>query len=192
MPRDMVDLVFEKAERIATSPQTPENHKGKSKKFPGRRFHVLDWHVIYEINRNRVFILSCYHRPWRRCIEMSIQIIERDRKPEWAVIPYEIYQVLVEDSEILQDIRDYEAAKKAMESEEELIPSDVVNAILTGERPIKVWRKYRGFTQQQLSSMAGITKAYLSQIETGKRTGTTDVLTKIAKSLGLALDDIVV
>ena len=123
---------------------------------------------------------------------MSIQIIERDRKPEWAVIPYEIYQVLVEDSEMLQDMRDYEVAKKAMESEEELIPSDVINAILTGERPIKVWRKYRGFTQQQLSNMAGITKAYLSQIENGKRTGTTDVLTNIAKSLGLALDDIVV
>ncbi|MFO8011510.1 MAG: helix-turn-helix domain-containing protein, partial [Dehalococcoidia bacterium] len=33
-------------------------------------------------------------------------------------------------------------------------------------------------------------KAYLSQIETGKRIGTTDVLTNIAKSLGLTLDDI--
>jgi len=122
---------------------------------------------------------------------MSVQIIEKDRRPEWAVIPYEIYQVLVEDSELLQDIRDYEIAKKAMESDEELIPSDVINAILTGEKPIKVWRKYRGMTQQQLASAAGITKAYLSQIETGKRTGTTDVLTNLAKALGLTLDDIV-
>ncbi|MFO8010749.1 MAG: helix-turn-helix transcriptional regulator [Dehalococcoidia bacterium] len=121
---------------------------------------------------------------------MSVQIIEKDRKPEWAVIPYEIYQVLIEDSEMLQDIRDYERAKKAMESEEELIPGNVVNAILAGEKPLKVWRKYRGMTQQQLADMAGITKAYLSQIETGKRIGTTDVLTNIAKSLGLTLDDI--
>ena len=192
MQEDMADLVFEKLDRIANEPQTSSNHKGKVKKFPGRRLHVLDWHVIYELNGNRIIVLCCHHRPWRRCIEMSIQIIEKDRKPEWAVIPYEIYQVLVEDSEMLQDMRDYEVAKKAMESEEELIPSDVIDAILSGERPIKVWRKYRGFTQQQLASMTGITKAYLSQIETGKRTGTTDVLTNIAKSLGLALDDIVV
>jgi len=191
MPEDMSQLVLQKLERLASGPQPVQPRTTKGKKFPGRRLHVLDWHVLHETTRDRVIVLCCNHRPWRRCIEMSVQIIEKDRRPEWAVIPYEIYQVLVEDSEMLQDIRDYEIAKKAMESDEELIPSDVINAILTGEKPIKVWRKYRGMTQQQLASAAGITKAYLSQIETGKRTGTTDVLTNLAKALGLTLDDIV-
>ncbi|MFO8101340.1 MAG: helix-turn-helix transcriptional regulator [Dehalococcoidia bacterium] len=121
---------------------------------------------------------------------MTVQIIERDRRPEWAVLPYEMYQQLLDDAETLQDIRDYEIAKKSLQSEEELIPSNVTYAILDGEKPIKVWRKYRGMTQRELSDKVGITKAYLSQIETGKRAGTTDVLSKLAKALGLTLDEV--
>jgi DNA-binding XRE family transcriptional regulator len=123
---------------------------------------------------------------------MNVQIIEKDGKPEWAVIPYEIYQRLVEDAELLRDIRDYEGVKKSIEDGEELIPSKITYAILDGDNPIKVWREYRQFTQQQLADRAGISKAYLSQIESGKRTGTTEVLSAIARALNLSLDDIVV
>lgn len=124
---------------------------------------------------------------------MNIQIIERDGKPEWAVIPYEVYLQLTEEAEMLQDIRDYDAARATVErGEEELIPSDVVYAILDGENPIKVWREYRKLTQQQLAEAVGISTPYLSQIETSKRTGTTEVLTTIAKVLKVSLDEIVV
>lgn len=124
---------------------------------------------------------------------MNIQIIERDGQPEWAVIPYELYLRLAEDAEMLQDIRDYDAVKALVErGEEELIPSEVVYAILEGESPIKVWREYRKLTQQQLAEAAGISTPYLSQIETSKRTGTTEVLTAIAKILQVSLDEIVV
>jgi len=123
---------------------------------------------------------------------MSIQVIERDGKPEWAIVPYETYLRLVEEAEMLQDIRDYDAAKVAVErGEEELIPAEVTYAILDGENPVKVWREYRGFTQQQLAEASGISTPYLSQIETNKRTGTTDVLLAIAKVLKVTLDDIV-
>lgn len=53
---------------------------------------------------------------------MNVQVIERDGKPEWAVIPYEAYRRLVEESEMLQDIRAYNEAKKAIEEGEDLIP----------------------------------------------------------------------
>jgi DNA-binding XRE family transcriptional regulator len=123
---------------------------------------------------------------------MSVQLIKKDGKPEWAVIPYADYQRLLEAVEILQDIRDYDEAKKAIEGGEELVPSELVYAILDGENPIRVWREYRGLTQQQLADAAGVSTPYLSQIESGKRKGTTKVLSAIAKVLGLALDDIVV
>jgi DNA-binding XRE family transcriptional regulator len=123
---------------------------------------------------------------------MSIQVIERNGKPEWAVVPYETYVRLVEQSETLQDIRDYDSAKVALErGEEELIPSEVVYALLDGQNPIKVWQEYRGLTQQQLAEAAGISVPYLSQLESGKRKGSTEVLTAIAKILKLSLDDIV-
>ena len=122
----------------------------------------------------------------------NIQLIERDGKPEWAVLPYEEYLALLEQAEELEDIRDYDAAKAALErGEDELIPGEVVYAILDGENPIKVWREYRGLTQQQLADKAGISKPYLSQIETGKRKGATDILSAIAKALNVSLDDVV-
>lgn len=94
---------------------------------------------------------------------------------------------------MLQDIRDYDLVRALVEQgEEELIPSDVLYAIMDGENPIKVWRDYRQLTQQQLAEAAGISTPYLSQIETGKRTGSTEVLTSIAKALKVTLDEIVI
>lgn len=124
---------------------------------------------------------------------MSVQIIERNGKPEWAVIPYKAYLQLVEQAEALQDLRDYDSAKEALNrGEEELIPEEMVYALLDGKNPIKVWREYRGLSQSQLAKAAGISVAYLSQLETGKRKGSTEVLIAIAKVLELSLDDVVV
>jgi transcriptional regulator with XRE-family HTH domain len=62
---------------------------------------------------------------------------------------------------------------------------------MDGAHPIRVWRQHRGLTQQQLAKAAGISVPYLSQIESGKRQGSAEVLAAIAKELGLSLDDIV-
>ena len=95
------------------------------------------------------------------------------------------------DLEMLQDIQDYDAAMQAIAECEELIPSEVVYALLDGENPIRVWREYRGMTRQQLAKVAEISVPYLSQLESGKRKGSTNVLGAIAKSLDLTLDDLV-
>ncbi len=122
----------------------------------------------------------------------EIQIIERDGKPEWAVLPYEEYLQLLDQSELLEDIRDFDVINAAIDRrEEELIPAEVVYAILDGGNPIKVWREYRELTQQQLADTAGISKPYLSQIETGKRMGTAEILSAIAKALDVSLDEVV-
>jgi DNA-binding XRE family transcriptional regulator len=122
---------------------------------------------------------------------MSVQVIERDGKPEWAVIPYEEYERLVEEAEMLRDVRAYDEAKQAIAAGEELVPSEVTYALLDGGHPVRVWREHRGLTQQQLAEAAGISVPYLSQIESGKRRGSAGVLAAIAKELGLSLDDIV-
>jgi len=121
---------------------------------------------------------------------MNLQVIEKAEKPEWAVIPYETYQRLAADAEMLQDVQDYDAAKQAVAAGEELVPGEVTYAILDGRNPIKVWREYRSFTQQALAKQAKISAAYLSQIESGKRKGTTAALAAIAAALGLTLDDV--
>ena len=67
---------------------------------------------------------------------MNVQIIERDGNPEWAVIPYKEYMRLVAKAEMLQDVQAYDAALQAVaEGAEELIPAQIVYAILDGEHP---------------------------------------------------------
>jgi DNA-binding XRE family transcriptional regulator len=122
---------------------------------------------------------------------MNVQVIEKNGKPEWAVIPYQEYQRLVEEAEMLHDVRAYDEAKQAVAEGEELIPSHVTYAILDGGNPVRVMREHRGLTQQQLAETAGISVPYLSQIEAGKRRGSTTVLAAIARVLGLTLDDLV-
>ena len=121
----------------------------------------------------------------------NVQLILKEGQPEYAVLPYNLYTQLVNDAEMLQDVRDYDEAKQAIANGEELIPSHVVYAIIDGENPIKVWREYRGLTQQELAKTAVISPSYLSQIETGKREGTTAVLQSIARAMNLTLDDVV-
>ena len=123
---------------------------------------------------------------------MSIQVIERNGKPEWAVLPYAEYMKLVEQAEMLEDTRDYDTAKAAIErGDEELVPAEVVYAILDGQSPIKVWREYRRLRQHQLAKAAGISVPYLSQLESGKRKGSAAILTALSKALKVSLDEIV-
>ena len=75
--------------------------------------------------------------------------------------------------------------------DEELVPAAIVNAILDGENPVRVWRQHRGMSQVQLAEAADISQAYLAQIETRKREGTLGLYRSLADVLGVDLDDLV-
>jgi DNA-binding XRE family transcriptional regulator len=123
---------------------------------------------------------------------MSIQIIKQGNQPQWAVVPYDAYLELVEKAEMLQDIQDYDSAKAAIDSgADELIPSEVVHAILDGKNAIRVWREYRGLSQQETVHITEISVPYLSQLETGKRNGSLEVLSALANALNVSLEQIV-
>lgn len=121
---------------------------------------------------------------------MNVQILEKNGQPEWAVIPFAAYQEMLAKLEMVEDIRDYDAAMQRIITGEEVVPASTVDALLDGQNPIRVWRDHRGWTQQQVADKAGISKPYLSQLESGKRTGTTDVMARLAAALDLDLDDL--
>ncbi len=118
----------------------------------------------------------------------KIQIIERDGERLFAVIPWDEYERIRDALEMAEDVRLYD---EAVARGDEFFPIEVVDRLLGGENPIRVFRGHRGMTQRQLAKDVGIDPAYLSQIETGKRTGSTRVLRAIATALGVDLDDIV-
>ena len=120
---------------------------------------------------------------------MSVQIIEKNGKPEWAVIPFKEYQKLQEALEDAEDIRDIDRSIKAMQDGREVtIPGEVTFAILDGTSPIRAWREHKNIKMNELSKKVGISPAYLCQIENGKRNPTIDTLKAIARELNIDID----
>ncbi len=119
---------------------------------------------------------------------MSVQFIEKNGKKEFAVVPFEDYEKLIAIAENKADEADVLAFRS---SNEETSPASVVNALIAGENPVKVYRKHRGMTQQALADAIGKSKIYISKIEAGDRQGGVDVLSNIAQALNIDLDDLV-
>ena len=115
---------------------------------------------------------------------MNIQIIEKNGKPEWAVIPFKEYEKIQAALEDAEDIKDIEENLKAIqEGKETTIPGEITFAILDGTNPIRAWREYKKIKMNELAQKVGISSAYLSQIENNKRNLTIDTLKAIAKEL---------
>lgn len=52
-------------------------------------------------------------------------------------------------------------------------------------------RTEKGYTQERLAYESGISKGYLSEIESGKKSPTVRTITKLAETLEISLADIV-
>ncbi|HBM88330.1 MAG: helix-turn-helix transcriptional regulator [Parvibaculaceae bacterium] len=106
----------------------------------------------------------------------------------YALVPVADYEQLKRAAE---DIVDIKAANEALLGDRaDLIPAEVVHRIADGENPVRVWREHRGLKGVELARAAGISPAYLSEIETGKKDGTFRTMTAIGHCLGLPLDDL--
>lgn len=122
---------------------------------------------------------------------MSEQIITTPSGERLVIIPEAEYRLLVEAKEELEDIAAVDAFKRKLAAgEEELIPSAIVDRILDGENKVRVWRDHRGLSAKDLAEKAGISAAYLSQIETGARDGSFETIKRIAAALRLSVDDL--
>jgi DNA-binding XRE family transcriptional regulator len=108
-----------------------------------------------------------------------------------VVLPRSEYDALVEAAEMMADVAAYDRFKEKLAAgEEELIPAEFVYRLLDGENAVRVWREYRGISARELAAQAGLSAAYLSEIETGKKEGSLSALRKIAKALRVDLDDL--
>jgi DNA-binding XRE family transcriptional regulator len=116
---------------------------------------------------------------------MRAQLLKKDGKPEFAVLPIIDYRNLIkriEDLEDTRDIREYRA------NPGESFPAVVVNQLIDGILPLKVFREYRGMTLDALGTMCGVSAAALSQIENGKREPSVGLLKKLSEALRVDVD----
>lgn len=55
---------------------------------------------------------------------------------------------------------------------------------------VKAWRLYLGFTQKEIAAKAGISQAVLSQMEKADNNLRNGTLNKLAKAMGLTVDQL--
>ncbi|MSO92134.1 MAG: XRE family transcriptional regulator [Rhodospirillales bacterium] len=103
-----------------------------------------------------------------------------------VVLAAETYDRMVDRLEVLEARLAYARTRN-----EESFPAEVARRLVQGESPIRVFRAHRGLTQQALAAAVGKSKGYVSEIEAGKKRGSTTVLKAIAETLGVAIDDLV-
>lgn len=120
---------------------------------------------------------------------MSVKILEANGKPAFAVLPYDEYRALRELAEDADDIAALARfAKRYASGAEDTVPVEVVDRILAGNTPLRVWREYRGMTAARLSALVGITPAHMSKLESGRGDPSLALLRKLGKALDIDLD----
>lgn len=88
---------------------------------------------------------------------------------------------------VLVPVHDYTALKNAGSNSN--LPQEILEKLTVGnDSAIKVVRKYRGMTQGDLAEAAGISRPYLTEIETGRKDGSIRALKSIAGALDVSLE----
>jgi DNA-binding XRE family transcriptional regulator len=83
---------------------------------------------------------------------------------------------------VLIPLHDYRAMTGA--SNENNLPEDILDQLAAKKAsPVKILRKHRGLTQEELAAKAGISRPYLTEIETKRKDGSVRAIKKIAEIL---------
>jgi hypothetical protein len=113
-------------------------------------------------------------------------------KSEIAILPRKEYEALAaraaEADEDIGSARLVARARKEIAAGAPLIPKKLVDRIANGENALRVLRKWREMTQLSLSFKTAIGQGYISDLESGRRKGTTTALKKIAEAINVPLD----
>lgn len=115
---------------------------------------------------------------------MTLRTLQENGKT-FVLVPIADYERMSGNSEIQKDVAIFDAA---ILRNEESFPLAIFDAIDAGENAIAAFRKHRSIKQRALAKAAGISAAYLSQIESGARAGTLKALRAIASALNVPLD----
>ena len=92
-----------------------------------------------------------------------------------------------------EDLADIQAAlpveARIARGEEELIPASVVDRLIDGDPPLRVWREFRNLSQTALARASGVNRVQIVELEAGRNGGFIHTLRKLADALGVAVDD---
>lgn len=120
---------------------------------------------------------------------MTAQLLEIAGQ-EMVLLSKAEFARLKEAAESYEDIVAAVDAQKRREAGEEYVPAEVVNRLLAGESPLKVWRTYRGLTLDGLGKLVGRQASFLGKLEKGQNEGGVRLWQALAEALKVDLDDL--
>ena len=106
---------------------------------------------------------------------------------------YEALLERLEDAEDAAAVAIHNASVEARGADAmraDTLPVDMVERLMAGESPVRVWRERRGLTQLALAEGAGVSKTYLNEIEAAKKPGSLEATAKIARALKVSIEDL--
>lgn len=87
---------------------------------------------------------------------------------------------------MLVPLHDYRALTGGNNVAESDIPDDILDAIHgRAAHPVKIIRKFRGLTQDDLAAASGLSRPYLAEIETGRKDGSVNAIKTLAAALNV-------
>lgn len=146
-------------------------------------------------------------------IDTTTQVIMKDGRPEWAVVPYAEYEALLAQAERLAQLEVDSnpesacTAKPAVANDEAAEPENTVNpaellekmqqlvsteAVKPSENAqmVQALREAKGLDLAALAKEVGISPAYLGQIERGEREASEPIRRNIARGLGVEISEL--
>lgn len=120
---------------------------------------------------------------------MTAQIIEIAGQ-KMAMLPVADYERLLDMAEDRADADAAERAEERRKAGEEYLPAELVDSIMAGEHPLRVWRKFRGLTQAALGEKASLKNVTISRIESGEQDTSAKSWRALAEALSVDVDDI--
>jgi hypothetical protein len=122
---------------------------------------------------------------------MNVRFKKTD-KGEVAILPRKDYEALAakaaEADEDMGAARLVARARREIAAGAPLIPKAIVDRIAKGENALRVLREWRDETQLHIAFKTHIGQGYISDLESGRRKGTTAALKKIAEFLNVPLE----
>lgn len=90
---------------------------------------------------------------------------------------------------VLVPLHDYR--EMTTSGEKKHLPEDILDQLSARqEHPLKIIRKYREMTQADLAKKSGISRPYLTEIETGKKDGSLRAMKALAEALDVNVGDL--
>jgi mRNA-degrading endonuclease RelE of RelBE toxin-antitoxin system len=193
LPRDAREQVEAGLHRYAMTGQ------GDVKALQGRdgyRLRIGSYRVIFDEDATTILAIYIGRRAtttYKRAKVMSApQIIRTPGGEELVVLPRAEYEALLKradhEAEDADDVAIYDARKAELAAGGVVLPPEVSAAILRGESRLKAIRNWRGETQLHLNFITGIGQGYLSDLESGRRTGTPETIAKLAQALNVPVE----